>query len=283
MMTRPFWAAVAVSVCVSVGGCGIGRAEDPARALSRAKASLVTARSGIIWFDVNMGAVAGAGVAMTGTAKRRFGSPPAVDTSYTRFKIFSGTSTPGPDYVNLHTILVGNAYYQSGLGIAGDRTRPAETPWIKSDVAVSANGPIDPSGAIATPEATVLDPQIYFNLAACCGGLAAGSEKMGKVSTEEYDVDCNFSATHGCDLATLGRLGQYFPNTQSAKLSLWLDGQDRPRKLTVDAYLVNQAFPEEAKVQELKLTMTFADFGKSIQIVAPPPSQVYHPCKGEAC
>lgn len=65
-----------------------------------------------------------------------------------------------------------------------------------------------------------------------------------------------------------------FPEGE-VQIGLWLDGDDRPRKMTLDGTLNGTADPltgQRADIR-LKATMTLGDFGKPVQVTAPPADQ----------
>lgn len=246
--------AAVLAAGAMVGGLAVGCAGGPdaSVALADARKALDSAGTATVATTASIGissGLSGSTLGFGATGAHRFGAHPASDT---RISGYSGTS-PAPGTDN-RLIQIGDVLYSYGFPALGSTGKPWQT---DHDAGDAANG-----------EAPVVDPMTFLagNGKNAYNVVATGQGGKGSIKdTEEYVFSC--SKCTSFDIGNLAAKGQGGEGA-NVETHVWLDGRNRPRKLTAHYYSVNGQ-----TMVTIDVTMTFSGLGAKVDIKAPPPDE----------
>jgi hypothetical protein len=275
-------ALVVLTVLLSAGACGNGT-DSARKSLTGAAGALRKAKTATIHFDVELLSPLSTEIAIwAGTRQVKYGKPDVSATDFSAANVQVPVRQPRPgqplseDYdLDLREISVGPVRYQQSTRLRLDAGRS----WVRSEEGQY----VEYGVKMANPDLVVLNPEQYLALVeGWSEGLAyladtKKTETLDGVRARVYTVECTFGASGSCDYTKLPPLltSTFSGPGSTLNMKLWLDDDDRPRKLVVRANLdagPNAATGQES-IHELRTTMTLSDFGKPVEVTEPPADQ----------
>lgn len=251
--------AAAVAVLVMVTGCGgsgsVVDASSPAAAMQRV-ADKVSADSGSFTVEAT-----GDGTAMHGTGSYRGGADPAM--RITLGDASGEDAQPG----TMEQILVDGVMYMRFTG--PDIAMPAaDDKWMKLPLGDLGSG----LGELLSGSA-MADPREQLELLLSAGEVReVGTETIDGVDTTHYAGDLTTDELADSEMSKpfrdlLREDLQHTGGDRPMELDLWVDAEDRPRRLVM-------AMPDSG-AEEMTVRVDFRDFGKDVQVEAPPAEEVF--------
>lgn len=245
----------------ALGGLVAGCTPDPDKAVAAARDALTAAGSGTVKTLIEVTTSASIGgtssVGIGATSARRFGAHPAADSKVPQY--YGAPFTPSAD---ARIIEVNGKIYQHGF----TTTPPTDgKPWQPA-------GDTSDGAAGLVP---LLDPMTFLsggNKNVYQGVNDKGPAKVDGTDTEHYTMLC---ANENCQFDVGPMPEKASGGTLQVQAEMWLDGDNRPRKLTAH-YLANSASGtgQTDWVQvDIQVTMTFTGIGKKVTVTPPPAAQ----------
>lgn len=266
-MKRRFQSAsFALLLCWSAAGCGNG--VDPEQAFTIALQKLTKAKTATVKFSLD----APGGTLEKGTLRARFGSETDMVIHFDGFEApapsqptnppIGGEPTRQPTPTVLTDVIVRDrTVYAKGTGVA-----PAGKQWGKSY-----------RGANTATETAVdlLDPLTYLRMATKAKHVRPEKGvNVGDHPGTASMLDCDLENLD-CDIDALGALAIAYPDTESIKIIIWLDGDEQPTFLEVTGNLANMSAPGgSAAFGHLDVQMSLSGLGDPVTVTAPPTEQV---------
>ena len=269
---RSFRIAAAATACVAVlAGCGSGSgtgdesvttdAMTPAAAMQRVASSVKTVASSSYTFEM-----AGAGVAMKGHGA--YSTKPDLAMQMVFDSMSMGGMNMGSLGGGMEQRIIGDTLYMRGgalsmLGAGGGK-------WMK----ISFGKVGDVSGIdikSMMTQATQADPRQQIQALLAAGNVeSVGKETVDGVSTTHYTGDLDVAALAGAaqlDDATKDELKKSYDaaGMKDTHLDVWVDDDFQARRFMSTS---------ETPMGDVKMTMNFTDYGKTVDIAAPAPEDV---------
>jgi hypothetical protein len=275
-------ALVVLTLLLPAGACGDGT-DSARKSLTGAAGALRKAKTATINFDVELLSPLSTELSSwAGTRKVKYGEPDVSDTEFSTASVVVPILQPRPGQpvseshdLDLREISVGPVRYQRSKKLRLD----AGKSWVKSEQGQY----VEYGVKMANPDLVVIDPEQYLKLVEDWSkGLAyladtQKTETLHGVQTRVYSIECTFGSSDSCDYTKLPPLltSTFSGTGNTLNMKLWLDDDDRPRKLVVDANLDAgpNAVTGQESIHELRSTMTLTDFGKPVEVTEPAADQ----------
>lgn len=279
-------AAATASALLPLAGCGLPT-DDPYEerhaTVTGVRQAVHGAGSVTVEFDVSLGPLHSRnGAHWEGTARLRYGDQPASEIEYSSFSVrdpADPTALGALRLIDLHEITEGTLrlesvrYHRSEVLEA-----PADRPWVRLD----PGHHLEYGPSIANPDLGVVDPEWYLALLASVDAATAylsatdRQEEIDGVTTDVYRISCTLAST-GCPYPDGDDpLLRMFPDYNPVNLTVWVDGDGRPRRLEADLefHVESSGGPlgGSGYAYSAEATMSFRGYGEPVDISPPPPA-----------
>lgn len=278
-------AVATASALLPLAGCGLS-ADDPNAerhaAVTGVRQAVHDTGSVTVDFEVSLGPLNSRdGAHWEGTVRQRYGDRPASEIEYASFSVRGAADPTAPGalrVIDLHEIALGTVRRESVRYHRSETLQaPADRPWVRLEPGEHlAYGP-----AIADPDLGVVDPEWYLALLASVDAATAylsatdRREEIDGVTTDVYRISCAL-ASEGCPYPDHDDpLRRMFPDYNPVTVTVWVDGEGRPRRLAADLefHVEGSGGPlgGSGYAYRAQATMSFRDFGEPVDIPPPPP------------
>jgi hypothetical protein len=244
---------------------------DVHAAIVGAGTALDAAGSATVHFDVTLANQSGRdSVTWTGVRRSTFGDGAASDIEFTAFTV-TRPASPAPRTVNLREIVIAGVRYHRS-----DSLITLGPPWVR----VPDGDAIRYGSLIADPDLGLLDVRALLATVERVDESLAADAGTGRADTIDgtdvrlIQVSCGLG--RDCDAAALPEsFRRLFPGDNRLVLGLWLDEQNRPRRLEISADLDTGRVAGDARVRySWTATMTIGALGAPVTVTAPDPADV---------
>jgi hypothetical protein len=256
-------AAVAAAALAGCGGSGSGSGEtvtgealSPAAAMARVASSVESVESSAYTFEL----AAAAGISMKGHGA--FRTKPDLAMSMVFDKMSMGPISMG---TGMEQRVIGDTLYVRGgmFGMGGDK-------WMKISFAEAGEASGTDVKSMMS-QVTQADPRRQLQALLAAGDVReVGEEKVDGVSTTHYTGEVSASGVASSpqlDATVRDELQKAYAAAGMGDMhvDVWVDDEHRARKFVSTS---------PTKLGDVRMTMTFSDYGKAVEISAPPADEV---------
>jgi hypothetical protein len=262
----------ALILALAATGCQSSDGTDEGH-VTGAGSKLQQAGSATVQFDVSLSNEVGHdSVRWIGVSRSAYGERPATEIDFTDVSVHAAAANAPTRKIELHEIIVGGTRYHRSPQLQ----TPPNTPWVRLDEGSFVHYGLE----IANADLGVLDPMAYLGLVR---SLSPGQELASRTDRTEsidgamirlYQVECDLGAACSATAMPLPFI-ELFPGPNTMVLKLWLDEQQRPRKIeaTVDLDTGETGIDGGKIVYKLRTTLAINDLGAAVTVAEPRPDE----------